>query len=370
MRLLALVPYIFDTAPGQRFRIEQWEPLLRQAGIDFTYEPFECEELHDCLYETGNSRRKVRLVLNACARRAAALRSVRDFDAVYVFREAALLGPPLFEHWIRRTAVPMIFDFDDAIFLSYKSLRNSPFGLLKYPRKTHAICRMAACVIAGNSYLADFARRYNPRVTIVPTTIDTEKYTIECTRSATDPLVIGWTGSFSTVRHLDTLREALRLLAKRERFRLRVIGEQRYELDGVDVETLPWRSQTEVADLRPIDIGVMPLPDDPWARGKCGLKALQYMALGIPTVCSPVGVNSEIIRDGENGFLAATTDEWVEKLTLLLRSSDLRRELGRAGRATVESGYSVAVQAPRVYRILESVVADRLPCRRTGRRSR
>jgi glycosyltransferase involved in cell wall biosynthesis len=130
-------------------------------------------------------------------------------------------------------------------------------------------------------------------------------------------------------------------------------------LEGVDLEVLPWRSETEVEDLRPVDIGIMPLPDDPWSRGKCGLKALQYMALGLPTVCSPVGVNSVIIRDGENGMLAATDDEWIEKLSTLLGSPESRERLGRAGRATVEEGYSAAAQAPRVYRVIESVVGAR-----------
>ena len=161
------------------------------------------------------------------------------------------------------------------------------------------------------------------------------------------------------MRHLDTLRGALRRLAKQEQFRLRVIGTPDYELDGVEVEAMQWRSQTEVEDFRPIDIGVMPLPDGPWSQGKCGLKALQYMALGIPTVCSLVGVNSDIIRDGDNGFLAASEDEWVAKLTRLLRSVELRKRLGLAGRLTVENKYSTTIQVPRVYSIFESVVLGR-----------
>ena len=157
--------------------------------------------------------------------------------------------------------------------------------------------------------------------------------------------VIGWTGSFSTVQHLDTLRGALQELAHRERFRLRVIGTPEYDLEGVEVEAMPWRAQTEIEDLRPIDIGVMPLPDDAWSKGKCGLKALQFMALGIPTICSPVGVNTEIIHDGENGFIAGTEDEWLKKLGALLRSAELRKQLGQAGRKTVETRYSATIQA-------------------------
>ncbi len=127
-------------------------------------------------------------------------------------------------------------------------------------------------------------------------------------------------------------------------------------MEGVEVEAVPWRSATEVEDLRPFDVGIMPLPDDKWSRGKCGMKALQYMGLAIPAICSPVGVNSEIIRDGENGLLASSDDEWVDKLSYLLRSPQERARLGRAGRATVEARYSAAVQAPRVYEVFSSVL--------------
>jgi glycosyltransferase involved in cell wall biosynthesis len=363
MRILALVPSLYDTSPGQRFRMEQWAPLLSRWNIEIDFHPFECEELHSVLYKPGNIGRKLRLVARAFARRAALLRPVRDYDAVYVFREAALLGPPLFEQWVYGHGVPLIFDFDDAVFVPYVSPSNGYLSYLKFPAKTRTICRLASHVIAGNSYLADYARQVNERVTIVPTTIDIEKYAHEPKGAPCGPPVIGWSGSYSTVQHLDTLRGALSRLAKEERFRLRVIGTPSYEIDAVEVEALEWRSQTEVDDLRPIDIGVMPLPDDPWSRGKCGLKALQYMALGIPTVCSPVGVNSEIIRDGANGFIAASEDEWVARLKLLLGSAELRERLGRAGRKTVEATYSAAIQAPRVRDVLESVVRKKDECR-------
>jgi glycosyltransferase involved in cell wall biosynthesis len=325
--------------------------------------------LNAVLYEPGRWGRKLRLVARSFARRAGDVRAARGYDAVYLLREAALLGPALFERLLRRAGAPVVFDFDDAIFERYISPSNGYLSYLKFPGKTRTVCRLAAHVMAGNEYLAAYARRVNPRVSVVPTTVDTARYTVE-PRERNDVPVVGWTGSYSTVQHLRTLVGALRRLALAERFRLRVIGAAgvRLEgLEGLDVEVLPWRSETEVEDLRPVDIGVMPLPEEPWTRGKCGMKALQYMGLAIPTVCSPVGVNSEIVRDGENGFLAATEDEWVEKLTLLLRSADLRERLGRAGRATVEERYSAACQAPRVFQIIESVVRG---ARRRGAHAR
>lgn len=357
MRLLAIIPSVYDTNPSQRFRIEQWEPLLRERGVDLDFRPFESPELHAVLYKQGRTAEKLRLVAEALRRRARDVRAARDYDAVYLLREAALLGPPLFERWLARTGVPFVFDFDDAVFERYVSPSNGYLSYLKFPGKTRAICRMAAHVMAGNPYLADYARKVNEHVTVIPTTIDTEKYTVE-PRAENEVPVVGWSGSYSTAQHLATLKNALRRLAERERFRLRVIGAPDFKIDGVDVEAMPWRSETEVEDMRPFDVGIMPLPDDQWSRGKCGLKALQYMALGVPTVCSPVGVNSEIIGDGENGLLASTDDEWIEKLSGLLRSKPERARLGRAGRETVEARYSAAVQAPRVYDVFASVVRE------------
>lgn len=370
MKVLAIVPSIYDTSPGQRFRIEQWEPLLREKGVEIVYHPFESEELHRVLYQPGNMARKATLIAESFGRRFRMLTSARQFDLVYIFREAALLGPAVIERVIGWTGLPVVFDFDDAVFVSYVSPSNGYLSRLKFPGKTANICRLSAHVMAGNSYLANYTRQYNPNVTIIPTTIDTRKYTpanethLETGNRKLES-TIGWSGSFSTVQHLDTLRGALERLGESERYRLRVIGTPDYRLNGVEVEALAWRSATEVEDLRAIDIGIMPLLDDKWSRGKCGLKALQYMALGIPTVCSPVGVNNEIIEDGVNGFLADSEDEWIDKLRRLLHSPELRRRIGMAGRRTVEERYSAAVQAPRVYEVFERVFSE---CGARGRR--
>jgi glycosyltransferase involved in cell wall biosynthesis len=358
MRVLALMTALYDTSPSQRYRLEQWEPLLRERGVEITYDPFEDEELQALIYKPGMLGKKLQLVARAFNRRLSLVRNVKDYDLVYILREAALLGPPVFEKLIHQRGVPIVFDFDDAIFVSYRSPSNGYLSYLKFASKTKTICRLASHVMVGNPYLADYARQVNDRVTVIPTTIDTEKYSVSPPKNSSGPPVIGWTGSHSTVQHLDTLRGALKKLAEKESFRLRVIGTPAYECAPVEVEALSWRSETEVEDLGPIDIGVMPLPDDRWSKGKCGLKALQFMARGIPTVCSPVGVNTDIIQDDQNGFIAGTEDEWVDKLSRLLRSNELRQRLGRAGRATVEQKYSAITQTPRVYEIFQSVLHD------------
>ena len=358
MRILALMPALYDTSPSQRYRLEQWEPLLRERGVEITYESFEDEELHSLVYQRGRIGKKLQLVTRGLSRRLSVISKARNYDLVYILREAALLGPPVFERLIHQERVPFVFDFDDAIFVSYRSPSNGYLSYLKFASKTKTICRLASHVMVGNPYLADYARQVNNNVTVIPTTIDTDKYQVPPPKTEPGPPVIGWTGSYSTVQHLDTLRGALKKLAEKEQFRLRVIGTPTYECAPVDVEAMKWQAATELEDLSTIDVGVMPLPDDNWSKGKCGLKALQFMALGIPTICSPVGVNSDIIQDNENGFLAASEDEWVDKLTRLLRSAELRRRLGDAGRKTIEEKYSAAIQAPRVYEIFKSVLRD------------
>jgi len=355
MRVLAWVPEPLDINPGQRYRIEQWEPHLRRAGIEISYSPFATASLAARLKARGQVGAKAGGVLRALWRRLEEAWSRSRPDLVYVFREGALLGPAVAERILARRGIPFVFDFDDAVWVRYVSPANSYLSYLRFPGKTATLCRLARHVMAGNPHLRDYACRYNAGVTIVPSTIDMERYQARPRQRNAIP-VIGWTGSYSTAQYLRLVRPGLERLRKRREFRFVVVGAQGFSADGVEVEHRTWRSATEADDLRDFDVGIMPLPDTPWERGKCGLKALQYMALEIPAVASPVGVNRDIIRHGENGLLASTEAEWEAALERLLTDASLRRALGRAGRATVEAGYSAAVHAPRVAEIFRSAV--------------
>jgi glycosyltransferase involved in cell wall biosynthesis len=260
------------------------------------------------------------------------------------------------ERLLRRTGIPLVYDFDDAIWLTDTSDSNRHWSGLKCSRKTAELCRIASAVVVGNETLGEYARRYNENVWVIPSTVDTEKYSPREHSRSEQPTVIGWSGSQTTARHLGALAEALRRVAALSCVELRVMGAA-FELPGVQVSLRRWSPESEAEHLRSFDIGVMPLPDDAWSRGKCGMKALLYMAVGVPVVASPVGVSTEIIQDGVNGILAATEDDWVEKLIELIDNVQLRRRLGAAGRATVEARYSLHAQAPRVLQLLNSMAS-------------
>jgi glycosyltransferase involved in cell wall biosynthesis len=354
MKVLAIVPHPFDTSPGQRFRIEQWEPLLRERGVDITYSAFTTPTLGQILYASGHRLGKAAHIAEAYLRQSLRILDARRFDIVYLFREAALIGPAFIESAIAWQGIPIVFDFDDAIWVPYKSPANGYMSYLKFFGKTGSLCRMATHVLAGNPYLGTYAEQFNSQVTLTPTTIDTDRYRPELRAPREDGVpVIGWTGSHSTLQHLETAVPALSRLAKHHRFRFVAVGAAAPDIPGVHTESRPWRAETEVQDLLDIDIGIMPLPDDPWSRGKCGLKALQYMALGIPPVVSPVGVNTDIVRDNVNGLVAGTEDEWIDHLGALLTHAELRARLGQAARRSVEERYSARVVAPRVFEVFE-----------------
>jgi glycosyltransferase involved in cell wall biosynthesis len=347
IRVLVLTPYPVRTAPSQRFRFEQYVEPLARAGIRIDISPFLDPQAMGVLYRPGHLRAKVEAVLRGLVRRRGDVAGARGYDLVLVHREALPLGYPVVERLLPRLGVPYVFDFDDAVYRAHYSAANSWIAPLKYPAKTSTIARGATLVVAGNEHLAAWARRYTDRVTVIPTTIDTDAYhpAPDGARRASERLCVGWSGSHSTVEHLKPLAPVLRDLQRERGVRLRVIGADDFRIPGAEVEALAWREATELRDLREIDIGIMPLPDDDWARGKCGLKALQYMALGIPTVMSPVGVNPTIARDGA-ALLASSPDDWGRVLRMLLDEPGLRERLAAAGRARVEEEYSIDAVAP------------------------
>jgi glycosyltransferase involved in cell wall biosynthesis len=340
LELLALVPYPLGTTPSQRFRIEQWAPLLeRDHGIRVHFAPFADRRLGGLLAQPGRLASKAARMALAIAARLPDVLRARRYDAVLVHRSVCLAGPAALERLLAAIGPPVVFDFDDAIWLRHTSGANALFDRLKFPGKTATSCRLAARVAAGSEYLAGWARGHSARVDVVPTSIDPDAYEAR-ERPPNGRVVIGWTGSATSMTHLERAAPLLRRLRAEREVEVRVLSTRPPELPGVEVVFRPWTPANEVDEIRAFDVGIKPMPDDEWARGKCPMKELQYLALGIPAVCSAVGGTREAVRHGDNGYLVSTEDEWMEALLRLVDDPALRRRLGEAGRRTVRERYA------------------------------
>lgn len=346
-KVLIITNHRKDRAPGQRFRFEQYLTYLEENGIEIDFSFLINEKNDSIFYSEGNYIRKVFILLQSCWKRLNNVFHKNEYDVIFIFREALMLGTTFFERRFAKSKAKVIFDFDDAIWMNQESKSSAPnknLTWLKNPDKTKGIIALSDMVIVGNQYLADYAEKYNNNVVIIPTTIDTDEYQPKKTKNfKKEKVCIGWSGSKTTIDHFEEALPALKIIKEKygKKVTFKVIGDGDYEHKELGIKGDPWRKETELEDLHKIDIGIMPLPDDEWAKGKCGLKGLQYMAMGIPTLMSPVGVNTEIIHDGENGFLPKTEDEWVERLSLLIEDDNSRRIMGISGRKTVEVKYSV-----------------------------
>jgi glycosyltransferase involved in cell wall biosynthesis len=358
VRVLALSPVPYEGA-GCRYRIAQYVPHLAAHGIELTIAPFFDREFFELVYRPGRTARKAQLFFRQALARARTVLRHRRYDLMLIYREAMPVGPPIVESMLAAAKVPLVYDFDDAVFLPNTSDANRWIGALKRPQKTAAIIRRCDQVIAGNEYLAAYARRYNRSVHVIPTAIDVTRFVPRTgARAAGAPAVIGWIGTPTTASYLAELAPALAALARSHRFVFQVAGTTTpVSFPGVETRNVAWSLEGEVDLFNGCDIGVYPLPDDEWARGKCGFKAIQFMSCGVPVVASPVGVNREIVQDGVNGFLAATPEEWRAKLSALVDDPGLRRRLGAAGRLTIQARYALQVTAPRIAAVIGEAAA-------------
>jgi glycosyltransferase involved in cell wall biosynthesis len=347
IRLLALVQKRPGLSPGQRFRLEQWSPLLEaKHGIRIDFEPFESTELTDVLYRPGHKARKAVLLVRDTLRRRRVLGESRKYDGIVIYREAAMLGPAIYERLLTWLGVPIFMDFDDAIWFTTPAPPNGVFSYLRFASKAATICRLSRAVIVGNQYLASYARQFSSNVHVVPTSIELRDYPVQ-PPIPPEPFTVVWSGSLSTLSHLEEAREPIETLGKQRHVVLRVIANKPPPRPFANVENvfIPWSAKGEAETLGRAHVGIMPLPDDKYTRGKCALKALQYMAVGVPALVSPVGVNTDVIQHGKNGLLASSTSEWLDSLYQLAHSPELRSSLGVAGRQTVEAKYSSIVAA-------------------------
>lgn len=354
MRVLLLTKY-GNLGASSRLRTLQYVPALRAEGWVIDIQPLLDDDYLSALYA---KRSIMAHVLSGYSRRLGLLLARRAYDVVWIEKEAFPWVPFLIEKCTLPKRPRYVVDYDDAMFHRYDQHSN-PWVRRLLGKKIDQVMARADVVTVGNDYLGMRAERAGARrVQHIPTVVDTSRYTVKDTRDRSKVPVIGWIGSPDTVRFLAPQFEIFSRLKERRSLRMIAIGARPDQVEGSPFEAVPWTEATETELLRSLDVGIMPLQDTPWQRGKCGYKLIQYMACGLPVVASPVGVNSRIVEQGQTGFLASSGDEWLEAMERLLDDDGLRTKMGREGRARVDEKYSLAVQAPRVVSMLRSLVAE------------
>ena len=346
-KVLFITPYPKEAAPSQRFRFEQYLDILEANDYQIELAPFIDLETWHLLYDSGSSFKKMLGVAKGFIKRFFLVFRIGSTDHILIHREATPIGPPIFE-WVATQIYKkkIIYDFDDAIWLPNTSEQNSLAAKLKFHHKVGKICKWAHKVSAGNEYLASYAKQFNSNVVINPTTIDTEnlhnpKLLSSKSKIGNLKLTIGWTGTHSTLKYLDPIFPILDQLTEQFDFTLLVISNLPPVTERNYLKFIKWSKETEIEDLTTFDIGIMPLTDDRWARGKCGFKALQYLALETPAIISPVGVNTQIVSHGKSGYLCSTDEEWELAIKSFLENPELIKKMGTEGRKHVVANYSV-----------------------------
>lgn len=352
-RILFLTKYARAGA-SSRYRTYQYLPGLHGAGFDCEVAPLFDDRYLTKKYELG--RAALSDVVFAFLRRVGQMLRVRRFDLVVIEYELLPYSPALPERWLEWLGVPYAVDYDDALFHQYDQHKRLLVRTL-LGGKIARVMQGARLVIAGNDYLAAYARENGAAwVEVLPTVVDPRKYEprlpSSSAASGTSPFTIGWIGSPATAKYLASIAPALRHMCAKHDATVRLVGSGPIALEGVPLEVLRWSEAGEAADIRSFDVGIMPLPDAPWERGKCGFKLIQYMACAVPVVASPIGANRQIVHHGRNGYLASSQDDWVEALGRMARDPVDRTRMGQEGRRMVEAQYSLQATGPVLARLL------------------
>lgn len=347
LRVLALASYPVEAA-SSRYRIVQFIAPLAARGIDVSFSPFLDRALFAALYEPRKLLPRLPRVAYRTVRRLGALIAAARADVIFVQREAMLFGPPLIERLVSTVLRrPLVLDLDDATWISYASpVYGRMATLLKWPSKTGSLIAMARVVTCGSPNIAEYVRSRGADAVVVPTVVDTRRFRPGAPRATAIP-TIGWIGTHGTYPFFERLIPIFERLAREVPFRLTIIGSGRSQIEvkGVEVETRPWRLESEVEDFQSLDLGVYPIADDAWSAGKAGFKAVQYMATGIPFVMSPVGVCAAMGVAGQTHFAAVSDDDWLDALRRLIVEANLRARMSSVARAFAEQHYDIETQA-------------------------
>ena len=351
-KILFLTKYD-NAGASSRYRSLQYLPILKKAGLECEVSPLFSEQYLSYKYKYGSAPFKV--ILKSLILRLFAIFRALHFPVVVIEYELIPFFPPVFEWILNLRGCKLVIDYDDAIFHRYDKHRNS-FVRKLFSNKIASVMRAADVVVVGNGYLADYAYEAKAKqVELIPTVLDLSRYHMSTPKQNKDLFTIGWIGSPTTAKYLHNIVPALAHICKNNGGTVTLIGAEDVGLSGVSVNRIPWSEDSEVENLLGFDVGVMPLPDEPWARGKCGFKIIQYMASGLPVIASPVGVNKDIVSNNNNGFLASSTEHWINALEVLRKDVELRRQMGKEGRKLVEKKYCIDVTGKKMVELFNNI---------------
>ena len=358
-KMLVICPHPENMVPGQRLKYEQYFDYFRANGIGVTVKPFMNVRFQNIVYKKGRLFEKVWWTLRGYWQRVFLLFSLRRYDIVYIFLWVTPFGPPFFEWLYCKLGRKVIYDIDDLVYLpGIKSDANPVAAYIKGTKKPFFMMKRANHVITCTPYLDNIVRKYNQYTTDISSTINTSIYLPKTDYAIhNNKVILGWSGSVSTAKHLRLLEPVFKQLQQEGiAFKLLVMGDESFHIDGIEVEALAWKESYEVEVIKKFDIGLYPLPDEQWVYGKSGLKALQYMAAGIPTIATAIGTNFRIIEDNYNGFLVSTNMEWVAKLKQLIIDKELRERIGKNGAGVVKKKFSVDANRDTYLTIIRNVI--------------
>lgn len=354
--ILVICPYPENRAPSQRLKYEQYFSSWRNEGFKIEVSSFVSIALWSKLYIKGHWYIKIFQTLKGYYNRIKDLKRLPKYDIIYISLWVTPFGWPLFEYLFYKRNKNIIYDIDDLVYLGHSSKANRFFKIIKGQKKMPYLMAKAKHVIVCTPMLEAYARKFNSLVSDISSTINTDIYVPVNTYTQSNPIVLGWSGSHSTAPYLKLLAPVLLRLAKVRNFKLIVMGDANFNIDGLQqIQALDWSEEIELKTLQSFDIGLYPLPDEPWVHGKSGLKALQYMALGIPAIATAIGANYRIIEHGISGILVHNEDEWFYQLCKLIDNAAYRKQIGLAGRTCVEAYYSVNANKAHYLKILNTL---------------
>lgn len=355
MKILVLTRYS-SLGASSRYRFYQYIPYFQDKGAQITIEPLLSDNYINYLY--NKTQFPLIEIIRKYFERIFFLLEKNKYDIIWLQQEAFPWIPSFIETFLLKSKTPIVVDHDDAFFHRY-DLHKSASVRKILGNKIDKTMRISNLVIVGNSYLAERAAKNNCKnIRIIPTVIDIAKYDIKEKKNISgEKFIAGWIGSPPNALYIKNIEESLEQFCNSYNGKLHLVGAGKTFLTKIPYENIEWNEETEVDEIKKFDVGIMPLIDSPWERGKCGFKLIQYMACGIPVVASPVGVNKELVKNGVNGFLAETSDDWLKYLKILKDNPDLRKEMGLNGRKLVEDKFTLQVNAPIIEKIFREITS-------------